>query len=101
MGLLIALLVATACGPDAATPTAVPAPPTETIAPEASATAVGAAAPSGTVSFQVFGDPAELAVFQAVVAGYKTVNPNVTVAINHVPSQGDHMTKLSAAFTAG
>ena len=104
VGLLIALLIATACGPDAATPTVVPAPPAETIAPEAPATPatpVGAAAPSGTVSFQVFGDPAELAVFQAVVAGYKTVNPDVTVAINHVPSQGDHMTKLSAAFTAG
>jgi multiple sugar transport system substrate-binding protein len=113
VALLIALLVATACGPEAATNTAVPAPPTATTAPvaavatdtppapDATATPAAPAGPSGTVTFQVFGDPAELAVFQAVVAGYKAVNPNVTVAINHVPAQGEHMTKLSAAFTAG
>ncbi len=117
VALLIALLVATACGPDAATNTAVPVLPTETtaLAAEPPTTAPAAdtpttapptattapAGPSGNISFQVFGDPAELAVFQAVVAGYKAVNPNVTVAINHVPAQGEHMTKLSAAFTAG
>lgn len=106
--LLIALLITTACGPEAATNTPVPPANTPTMAPPADtpttappAATAAPAGPSGTISFQVFGDPAELGVFQAVVAGYKTVNPNVTVEINHVPSQGDHMTKLSASFTAG
>jgi multiple sugar transport system substrate-binding protein len=63
----------------------------------------GACSPptSGEITFQVFGDPAELAVFQAVVEGYKAVNPAVKVNLNHIPAQGDHMNKLSAAFAAG
>ncbi len=56
---------------------------------------------TGTISFQVFGDPAELAAFQAVVDGFKEVQPGVTVNIIHVPAQGDHMTKLSTGFAAG
>ncbi len=63
----------------------------------------GAARPaaSGEITFQVFGDPAELAVFQAVVAGYKGVNPNVNVNLVHIPAQGDHLTKLATDFAAG
>jgi multiple sugar transport system substrate-binding protein len=94
------------CGSEAATPTVVPteATSTESETPEEKRTATSSVTgtrPSGEVSFQVFGDPAELEVFQAVVEGYKTVNPDVKVAINHVPSQGDHMTKLSSSFAAG
>jgi multiple sugar transport system substrate-binding protein len=87
-----------ACGGEAAptaTPVAAP-PPTATTgggAPAAPAT--------GAVTFQVFGDPAELSVFQAIVAGYKTANPNVKVTINHIPAQAEYMTRLSSALTAG
>lgn len=56
---------------------------------------------SGEVNFQVFGDPAELAVFQSVVNSYKTYNANVKVNLIHVPAQGDHLTKLSTSFAAG
>lgn len=88
---LMILMSITACGQEASS---------------TSPTAVGGGggqtqAPKGDISFQVFGDPAELGVFQAVVDGYKGVNPNVTVNLNHIPSQGDHMTKLSASFAAG
>lgn len=58
-------------------------------------------AASGEVRFQTFGDPAELEVFQAVVEGYKAVNPNVKVSIDHVPAQGDHINKLTASLAAG
>jgi multiple sugar transport system substrate-binding protein len=56
---------------------------------------------TGTISFQVFGDPAELAAFQAVVEGFKEAQPGATVEVIHVPQQGDHMTKLSTSFAAG
>ncbi|HVF99977.1 MAG TPA: extracellular solute-binding protein, partial [Chloroflexia bacterium] len=56
---------------------------------------------TGSISFQVFGDPAELAAFQAVVAGFKEAQPAANVEIIHVPEQGDHMTKLSTSFAAG
>jgi multiple sugar transport system substrate-binding protein len=58
-------------------------------------------AASGEISFQVFGDPAELAVFQEVVKTYGAVNPNVKVNLNYVPAQGDHMNRLLASFAAG
>jgi multiple sugar transport system substrate-binding protein len=56
---------------------------------------------TGKIDFQVFGDPAELAAFQSVVAGFKLAQPNAEVNVIHVPAQGDHMTKLSTAFSAG
>jgi multiple sugar transport system substrate-binding protein len=56
---------------------------------------------TGTISFQVFGDPAELAAFKSVVEGFKEVQPGATVNIVHVPDQGDHMTRLSTSFAAG
>ncbi|HVG01039.1 MAG TPA: sugar ABC transporter substrate-binding protein, partial [Chloroflexia bacterium] len=58
-------------------------------------------AASGEVSFQTFGDPAELAVFQAVVESYKSANPNVKVNMNHIPEQGDHISRLTTSFAAG
>ncbi|MEO8287958.1 MAG: sugar ABC transporter substrate-binding protein [Chloroflexota bacterium] len=56
---------------------------------------------SGTVNFQAFGDPAELAVFQQVIAGYATANPSVKVNLIQVPAQGDHLSKLATSFAAG
>jgi multiple sugar transport system substrate-binding protein len=64
-----------------------------------------AAAPSGRaqgeISFSAFGSADEAAIFQAVVNGYKTVNPLVTVNLNVVPNENDFLTKLSASFAAG
>lgn len=56
---------------------------------------------SGTIRFQIFGDPAEAAAYQSVVDGFKEVQPNVTVQFEAVPNQSDHMTKLSTSFAAG
>ena len=113
--LAAAAIVLSACGGPAATPTAATsgeaaATPT-TAATEATATTAAAEATAttatsggkltGKIDFQVFGDPAELAAFQDVVEGFKTVQPDATVNIVHVPAQGDHMTKLSASFAAG
>lgn len=61
----------------------------------------GAGQLSGTIRFQIFGDPAEAAAYQSVVEGFKQVQPNVTVQFEAVPNQSDHMTKLSTSFAAG
>ncbi len=65
-------------------------------------TAGRCAAPvQGSINFQAFGDPAELAVFQKVIESYATYNPNVKVNLIQVPSQGDHLSKLATSFAAG
>jgi multiple sugar transport system substrate-binding protein len=56
---------------------------------------------TGSIDFQVFGDPAELAVFQDVVKGFSELQPDAKVNIVHIPSQGEHMTKLSTSLAAG
>jgi multiple sugar transport system substrate-binding protein len=103
-GLLAAgALALSACGGTAATPTTVTSEPTATTA--ASGTqgtpATSGGGLTGKIDFQVFGDPAELAAFQSVVDGFRTAQPDATVNVIHVPAQGDHMTKLSAAFASG
>jgi multiple sugar transport system substrate-binding protein len=97
--------LAAACGGQAmptATPVALAPATAPTSAAAGPATTGPAPAPvTGAVNFQVFGDPAELSVFQAIVQGYKTANPGVKVTINHIPAQTEYMTRLSSALTAG
>jgi multiple sugar transport system substrate-binding protein len=58
-----------------------------------------------SISFMVFGDPAELAAYQQLVAGFQTawppVHPEITVDLIHIPSQADYRTRLSADLAAG
>ncbi|MGA7729761.1 MAG: sugar ABC transporter substrate-binding protein [Chloroflexia bacterium] len=111
-GFLLSLLtglsmVLSACGGD--NPTATPIAPTATtMVEQATATTMdeatatpGTTGATGEISFQVFGDPPELAAFQAVAKGFETANPGAKVNIIHIPAQGDHMTKLSSSFAAG
>lgn len=56
---------------------------------------------AGNITFQVFGEPAEINVFQSVVNAYKDYNPNVTVNLVAIPGQGDHLSKLATDFAAG
>ncbi|HEY0071652.1 MAG TPA: hypothetical protein VGE04_16930, partial [Chloroflexia bacterium] len=94
----IASMLLASCGTDT------PATPTQVSTPSGNSALDGTpqvAALSGNISFQVFGDPAELAAFQSVVEGFKGVQPAAKVEIVHVPAQGDHMTKLSTSFAAG
>lgn len=88
------------------TPTQVQSTTTTQQAEEATATSTetstsGTGQLSGTIRFQIFGDPAEAAAYQSVVEGFKQVQPNVTVQFEAVPNQSDHMTKLSTSFAAG
>jgi multiple sugar transport system substrate-binding protein len=101
-------MVLSSCGGDAATPTS----PQPTATLDASMSAVGtvtvpaggATAPAkltGEISFQAFGEPAEIAVIEELIKGFNEVQPDAKVTIVSVPSQGDHMSKLSASFAAG
>lgn len=90
--LLLVLVGLSACG----------GAPATSVAPGASGVSAtaGASTPS-TITFQFFGDAEELAVYQKVAQRYMETHPGRTVTLNNVPSQGDHMTKLAAGFSAG
>ncbi len=60
----------------------------------------GPAAPR-SVSFMVFGDPAELAAYQQLVAAFREKYPNIQVELRHVAGQGDYQKQLVTAFSAG
>ena len=87
-----------------ASPTTAPASDTATV-PAATATAPAATATpealSGTLSFLVFGEPAEAKAFVDVAKGFQAANPGVTINTDAVPSQPNHLLKLATAFAAG
>jgi multiple sugar transport system substrate-binding protein len=49
----------------------------------------------------VFGDPAELAAYQKLVAAFEEMYPDIQVELRHVASQGDYQKQLLTAFSAG
>ncbi|MBN1660383.1 MAG: sugar ABC transporter substrate-binding protein, partial [Anaerolineae bacterium] len=48
-----------------------------------------------------FGDPAELAAYQELVAAFEARYPEIEVELRHVASQGDYQKQLVTAFSAG
>ena len=66
-------------------------------------TALGgvAAQDSGEVSFMVFGDPAELAAYQSLVAAFEAEHPEIAVELVHIPSASDYRARLGVDFAAG
>ena len=56
---------------------------------------------AGNVSFMVFGDPAELAAYQDLVAAFEAAYPTVDVDLIHIPDQGDYRQRLALDFAAG
>jgi len=53
-----------------------------------------------SVSFMVFGDPAELAAYQQLVDAFETKHPSIHVELRHVAGQGDYQKQLITAFSA-
>ncbi|MCB0011100.1 MAG: sugar ABC transporter substrate-binding protein [Anaerolineales bacterium] len=53
------------------------------------------------VTFMVFGDPAELAAYEALVEAFAAEHPEVAVQLQHIPGQGDYRQRLAASFAAG
>jgi multiple sugar transport system substrate-binding protein len=56
---------------------------------------------SGQISFMIFGDPAEKAAYERLVAVFEQRAPAVSVDLTHIPSQSDYRTRLGADFAAG
>lgn len=54
-----------------------------------------------TVSFMVFGDPAEYNAYQELVAAFNKSQEAVVVELTHVPSPTEYRTRLVTEFAAG
>lgn len=61
----------------------------------------GTNAADSAVTFQIFGDAAEIKAYQSLIDAYTAKNPGASVALIPVPSQSDHAAKLSAGFAGG
>ncbi len=55
----------------------------------------------GSVSFMFFGDPAELAAYQGLVAAFEAEHPAIDVELVHIPSLIDYQARLGADLAAG
>lgn len=61
----------------------------------------GVTAGPRTITFAVFGDPAELAAYESLVAAFEARHPEIDVSLRHVPSQSDYQQQLLLDFSAG
>ncbi len=55
----------------------------------------------GSVSFMFFGDPAELAAYQGLVAAFEAEHPAIDIELVHIPSLIDYQARLGADLAAG
>lgn len=60
-----------------------------------------APAAAGSVSFMVFGDPAEKAAYADLVAAFSAKRADVAVELVHIPGQADYRKRIAADFAAG
>ena len=65
------------------------------------ASACSGATAETRVVLQVFADPAEASAYQELISAFEQGNQDVEIRLVPVGSQGDHMAKLSTAFSAG
>ena len=54
-----------------------------------------------TVTFMVFGDPAERQAYLDLVAAFEEAHPEIGVEMTHIPSPSDYRTRLATEFAAG
>jgi multiple sugar transport system substrate-binding protein len=60
-----------------------------------------AQSPAERISFMVFGDIAERAAYEQLVAEFTRHHPRIQVSLTHIPSQGDYRKRLGIDFAAG
>jgi multiple sugar transport system substrate-binding protein len=53
---------------------------------------------SGAIRFAFWGDPAEQAAYEQVVAGFEATHPGIDVAIDYTPGQTDYYRKIATDF---
>ena len=54
-----------------------------------------------TVTFMVFGDPAERQAYLDLVAAFEEAHPEIRMELTHIPSPSAYRTRLSTEFAAG
>lgn len=59
------------------------------------------AVPQTTISFMVFGDPAERQAYADLVAAFEEEHSDVAVELRHIPSPSEYRTRLATEFAAG
>lgn len=64
-------------------------------------TATASTRAQASISFMVFGDPAEKAAYDALVAAFSAAHPEIAVQLIHIPSQQDYRKRLAQDFAAG
>jgi multiple sugar transport system substrate-binding protein len=64
-------------------------------------TAAAAAESGESVSFMVFGDPAELAAYQGLVDAFEAGHPDTDIELIHIPSQDEYRLRLGTDFASG
>jgi multiple sugar transport system substrate-binding protein len=57
--------------------------------------------PAGRVSFMIFGDPADKAAYERVIAAFGRKVPTVAIDLIHVPAQDAFRRRLASDFVAG
>ncbi|MCP4361809.1 MAG: sugar ABC transporter substrate-binding protein [Chloroflexi bacterium] len=62
---------------------------------------VGCGNDDTAVSFMVFGEPAEFAAYEQLVAAFTERHPDIPIELQHIPSQGEYRQRLAAGFSAG
>jgi multiple sugar transport system substrate-binding protein len=99
-----AVLVVSACGSSTATPSAA-APSTSAAAPSQAGSApapsdAGYTGPDATISYSIWGDPAEITSQQAVVDAFHAANPKITVNVT-VSDWDTYWDKLQTGIAGG
>jgi multiple sugar transport system substrate-binding protein len=61
----------------------------------------GCSTESPAVTFSVFGDVAEYQAYEELVAAFHEAHPEIRVALQHIPAQGDYRQRLATEFSAG
>lgn len=56
---------------------------------------------STQIRFAFWGDPAEQTAYQAVADAFMDLHPDIDVAVDYTPGQGDYYRKIASDFAAG
>ncbi len=94
-------LLFVACGTTPLTGVRPEAPAAGALETTLAATMAPVAQPAGQVSFMVFGDPAEKAAYETLVAQFEKNHARIDINLLHIPSQGDYRRRLGTDFAAG
>jgi multiple sugar transport system substrate-binding protein len=101
-----AAIVVSACGGSTASPSGPPiasaAPPSSAASapPSAAPSAAGYTGPAATISYSIWGDPAEIKNQQAVVDAFHVANPKITVKVT-VSDWDTYWDKLQTGIAGG